>query len=541
MDYKQINKKLFNNFILALLIFNIYIGVDFYQQIFFDNLRIIPDIQFIFIIAVFSLFCSFLPNIPFILITLLLFSIELTEYINFAYFGDFISPNAIGLIIDELEEIITSGSSAFKYIYKIVIIPLLLFITMLIFLISIKHNRLFSKWALIPILIILSITPIKVIKNSNFSIFYPDQTMHSMRNGIYAFSGYFFKIFPQKFYNHKITHEYKKYEIEKISDPQDTNVILVIGESVNHEHMSIYGYKRKTNPELEKLIDEGIIFKKSISSSTSTKISLPLILNSIREPNNEIMLLSKGANLFKLAKENGFKTIYISAQESVLSRAIGANYIDEMIVFENKKELFEKHKDEALIKILEGIEKSDKNFIVLHQRNSHSPYEGNYSHRNEFKHFSEQVKDYKNYAINTYDNSILFNDFVLKNMIDYFKNSRPNFSFFFTSDHGEMLGENGLFGHVNFDINATKIPFLYYSNIKDNDFIESIPENITHYEMSLLIAKKLGFKIKNPNIGNKESFFIHGNNHNNVYEVLDYYEVMKNSNEVEYIYKQLKD
>jgi glucan phosphoethanolaminetransferase (alkaline phosphatase superfamily) len=362
--------------------------------------------------------------------------------------------------------------------------------------------------------------------------------MHVMRNGLYAFSGYFFKILPAQFSNHKPQNEYKKYEIQKISHPKNITIILVIGESVNYEHMSIYGYHRKTNVELEKLLDEGLIFRKAISSSTSTKISLPLILNSIREPNNEAMLLSKEANLFKLAKDNGFQTIYISAQESVLSRGIGSNYIDVMTVFENEKELFSNKKDEALIEILDRIKPTDKNFIILHQRNSHSPYEANYSHRKEFKIFDEAVKDHKSYVVNTYDNSIIFNDFLLKKMIDYFKAKWSPFNFFFTSDHGEMLGENELFGHLNFHINATKVPFLYYSDRDDKKFANAIGDNLTHYEICLLIAQKLGFEIINPNF--KEGlFFIQGNNHNNVYEILDYYEVIKNNNQVLYNYKKL--
>ena len=102
-----------------------------------------------------------------------------------------------------------------------------------------------------------------------------------------------------------------------------------------------------------------------------------------------------------------------------------------------------------------------------------------------------------------------------------------------------MLGEDGLFGHSIFHIGATKVPFLYYSDKKDEKFKKQIVENITHYEMSLLIAQKLGFKIINPNINDHETFFIHGNNHNNVYEVMDCYEITKNDDQASYHYKKL--
>lgn len=531
--------KYLNNFILSVLIFNLFIGVDFYQVILFDKLRIVADLGFIAIIFGFSIFCSIATNATLLIVVSLLFLIQLIEFLHFAYFGEFIPPNSIGLIFEEFSEIIESGVDSFNYIYPIILIPLTCFIIIFIFLKSIKDNRIKSKLAVIPILIILSITPIKVIRNLNFSIFYPDQTMHTMRNGIYSFSAYFFKLFPRELSSHKVENKYKKYKIEKISTPQNQNIILVIGESVNYEHMSLYGYSRETNPQLSQLINKGLIFKKGISSSTSTKISLPLILNSVREPNNETMLISKEANLFKLAKENGFKTIYISAQESVLSRSIGANYIDNMIVFENEKNLFQNKNDEALLEIIDKINLSEKNFIVMHQRNSHSPYESNYNHRgDEFKKFDQKKANHQNYIVNTYDNSIIFNDFFLKQIINYFSHKSQEFSFFFTSDHGEMLGENGLFGHTIFNIEATKVPFIYYSSKEDKDFTQAIGDNITHYEVSNLIACKLGYKISNPNF-QKGKFFIHGNNHNNVYEVLEYFEIIKNDNKVEYKYKKL--
>ena len=531
--------KYLNNLILLILIFNLFIGVDFYQAIFFDKVRLVPDLGFIAIIAGFSIFCAIATNMTLIIVVSLLFLIQLTEFLHLSYFGEFIPPNSIGLVFGELSEIIESGIASFNYIYPIILIPLACFIVIIIFLKLIKNNRITSRIAAIPILIILSITPIKVIKNSNFSIFYPDQTTHTMRNGIYSFSAYFFKLLPRELSNHKIENKYQKYEIEKISTPKNQNIILVIGESVNYEHMSLYGYSRDTNPQLSQLINKGLIFKKGISSSTSTKISLPLILNSVREPNNEAMLLSKEANLFRLAKENGFKTIYISAQESVLSRSIGSNYIDNMIVFENEKNLFQNKNDEALLEIIDKITLSEKNFIVFHQRNSHSPYENNYKHRGDkFKKFDQEKINHQNYIINTYDNSIVFNDFFLKKTIDYFNGKLKEFSFFFTSDHGEMLGENGLFGHTIFNIESTKVPFIYYSNKDDKEFTKNIEGNITHYEVSNLIAHKLGYRISNPNL-KKGEFFIHGNNHNNVYEVLEYFEVIKDGNKVEYKYKKL--
>jgi glucan phosphoethanolaminetransferase (alkaline phosphatase superfamily) len=529
------NYYLIFNLIIALLIFNLFIVTDFLQTIFFKKFILVPDGKFIALIAVFSICLSFAANKLFFTVLMSLFFIQMVEFCHLSYFGEFINPDSIGLIFSEVGEILHSGIANFLYIYKITILPVFSFIILLVSFYLFNNRRVVSNIAFIPIVIILSVVPIKVIKNPNFSIYYPDQTMHTMRNGIYAFSGYLFKLLPAKLLSSSTKVDYIPYQVKNISPALAKNIILVIGESVNYEHMSLFGYNRETNPKLKNWLDKGLIFRKSISSSTSTKISLPLILNAVREPNNLLMLNSKSANLFNIAKQAGFKTIFISAQESVLSRGVGASFIDNMIVYDKEKDLFDQYCDDALMKILAKIDLAEKNFIVLHQRNSHSPYQNNYKHRKEFAQFDNQVDDYHQFTNNTYDNSILYNDSLLSEMLEKFSNNKESFIFFFTSDHGEMLGENNLYGHVKFDIKATKIPFLFYSNIDNINF--SIEENITHYEISNLIAKSLGHEIINPN--NKGNiFYIHGNNHNNVYEVLDYYEIIKNHNKVTYKYKK---
>lgn len=533
---KKYLRSLSFNLLISFLVFNLFIITDFFQILFFAKFRLVADYQFILLIVFFSIFLSFSKDKFFYLILIFLFFIQLVEFCNLSYFGEFISPEAIGLILSETKEIASSGIANFSYIYKIILFPIFSFIILLVFFKLVGRRRFTHSFASIAVLIILAITPIKVLKNSNFSIYYPDQTMHTMRNGIYAFSGYFFKILPLELFGNTLRPLYSPYQIKKISEPFSKNIILVIGESVNYEHMSLFGYGRDTNPKLKNWINKGLIFRKSISSSTSTKISLPLILNSVREPNNLQMLETKNANLFKLAKEAGFKTIFISAQESVLSRGIGASFIDDMIVYEQKKSLFNQFHDDALLKILDNIKLGDNNFIVLHQRNSHSPYQNNYEHRKEFAYFTEKVSDYKQFINNTYDNSILYNDSLLNEMLENFTKITNSFTFFFTSDHGEMLGENNLYGHVKFNSEATRIPLLTYSNNYKINF--PIEENITHYEFSELIAKSLGYQIINPNLRDN-IFYIHGNNHNNVYEVLDCYQVKKNNNEVEYQYKRL--
>lgn len=83
----------------------------------------------------------------------------------------------------------------------------------------------------------------------------------------------------------------------------------------------------------------------------------------------------------------------------------------------------------------------------------------------------------------------------------------------FVPDHGEALGENGKWGYAILDFNVAKIPFYASLYNGDDSVYLDILENLhhpTHYEIAHLIANLLGVKIHNPNIKDKNIFYING-------------------------------
>ena len=93
-------------------------------------------------------------------------------------------------------------------------------------------------------------------------------------------------------------------------------------------------------------------------------------------------------------------------------------------------------------------------FVILHQIGSHG---ANYSQRypKEFERFkptcktSNILKCKEEYLINTYDNTILYSDYINAEIVNFLNSKAKDFSvgMIYFSDHGESLGEEGLFFH----------------------------------------------------------------------------------------------
>ncbi|PID27686.1 MAG: hypothetical protein CSB55_07820 [Candidatus Cloacimonadota bacterium] len=273
---------------------------------------------------------------------------------------------------------------------------------------------------------------------------------------------------------------------EKVSGTEN-NIIFVLGESLRYDRLSLFGYNKETTPKLDSLANTGNIdFKAIYSGGTMTKTSSAVILNRIQYPGME-QIVNKGNNLFKLAKDNGYNTAFISAQSgksmSILESLIGMKNVDFYI----HRDKFDKSNslstgcDEDIFPYLESIDLNKKNFIVIQQRGSHSPYD---KYTEKFNLFNDK-----------YDNTVLYTDYFLSRVYRYIeKNSKLPAYFIFASDHGELLGEKGKNGHGWFEKEVYKIPMVSASfNTDKNIDIKSIE---SHFELSNYLTELLGYESK---------------------------------------------
>ena len=77
--------------------------------------------------------------------------------------------------------------------------------------------------------------------------------MVSIYNSMNAFSACIFNRMLHSFGQNTKLVEYKPYTAKKISTPENVNIVVIVGESINPKRMSLYGHSRNTTPYLNVL------------------------------------------------------------------------------------------------------------------------------------------------------------------------------------------------------------------------------------------------------------------------------------------------
>lgn len=216
----------------------------------------------------------------------------------------------------------------------------------------------------------------------------------------------------------------------------------------------------------------GVVFFNAVSScGTSTAVSLPCMFSDSTRKEY------KGSEF----KENALD---ILQKVGVSVAWFGNNYGGCQDVCDrlSQVKMYEEDYDGALLPdIQKAIDKamneSKSSVIVFHLQGSHGPtYYKRYP--SEFAAFkptcdtNELQKCTQEQLINTYDNTILYSDYVISELIKMLQSqSGVQASLLYVSDHGESLGENGIYLHAMPYFIAPKeqthIPMLFYSNDKN--------------------------------------------------------------------------
>lgn len=288
--------------------------------------------------------------------------------------------------------------------------------------------------------------------------------------------------------------DYQKTIPLLLDEDLPTRVVIIMGESFSRDHSSLYGYTKQTNPHLMKLINKGDLFAYSdvVSPAISTIESFRKMMSSYSFDSTgkwyESIFLSD------ILKSAGYKTYWISNQSKSGLYDNGVTCFSEIFddiffvgnkpFIQNKKYQDEGLLDEVLIETIdEKLCKDEKQFYFIHLIGSHIDYKKRYSTR--FSKFS--IDDYSDpdfennqkEKIAAYDNSILYNDSVVNEIINRFKDEVS--IVFYLSDHGQDIyySSKDYAGHAKQSEksiwSAARIPFLIYVSPA---FKEKYPETL---------------------------------------------------------------
>ncbi|MBA4359823.1 phosphoethanolamine transferase CptA [Pseudomonas mandelii] len=260
---------------------------------------------------------------------------------------------------------------------------------------------------------------------------------------------------------------------------QPATLVLVIGESTNRQRMSLYGYPRETTPELDKLKDQMAVFDNVITPRPYTIEALQQVLTFADEENPDLYLSTP--SLVSMMKQAGYKTFWITNQQTMTKRntmlTTFSEQADEQVYLNNNRNQNAAQYDGDVIAPFNKAlaDAAPRKLIVVHLLGTHMSYQ--YRYPPTFNKFTDRkgvpdgVRDDQVPTYNSYDNAVLYNDFVVSSLIKDYAKSDPNGFLMYLSDHGEDVFDS--VGHSTLGRNEAKptapmytIPFMAWASPK---------------------------------------------------------------------------
>lgn len=275
-----------------------------------------------------------------------------------------------------------------------------------------------------------------------------------------------------------------QYKIDSDSS-EDLNIILIIGESARGDHFSLSGYERDTNPLLKK--EKNLLYFNDVTACYPlTRTAVPCMITRATRDNRDASITE--TSFISIFKKLGFYTTWLGMQGTYT--AIDAPYFDlakesnQSLLLGTDVELFSSI-DSSLFPFVDKFyqeHQDGKNLLILHTYGSHFHYEERYT--DEFRKFTPTCRKKKFLSdmshcsieerINSYDNSILYTDYFIKNIIDKVRDKKS--LVIYTSDHGESLGEGKRFLHGTHNADEqVAVNMVFWFSEK---YIESYPNQI---------------------------------------------------------------
>ncbi|HBU6055358.1 TPA: phosphoethanolamine transferase [Escherichia coli] len=267
---------------------------------------------------------------------------------------------------------------------------------------------------------------------------------------------------------------------------RDTGIdtyVLIVGESVRVDNMSLYGYTRSTTPQVEAQRKQIKLFNQAISGAPYTALSVPLSLTADSVLSHDIH--NYPDNIINMANQAGFQTFWLSSQSAFRQNGTAVTSIAmramETVYVRGFDELLLPHLSQALQQNTQ-----QKKLIVLHLNGSHEPACSAYLQ-------SSAVFQPQDDQDACYDNSIHYTDSLLGQVFELLKDRRASVMYF--ADHGlerDPTKKNVYFhGGREASQQAYHVPmFIWYSPVLGDGVDRTTENNIfsTAYNNYLINA-----------------------------------------------------
>ena len=411
----------------------------------------------VFLLALFNLVLS-LFAFKYVLkpvLIIVLFCAAAVNYFTHSY-GVIINSSMIRNVFEtdprEAGELMTLD--LFYYLFLLGLVP-----SILIYLVKVEYKPLLKEASLRILIILASVSAIALtvgLQYKTFSLVYRNnREIRYFVNPTYPF--YALYKYISKLEN-PADRELVDIGADALRDASRADkkklVILVVGETARAQNFELNDYHRDTNPRLKNA--DIFNFSNTYSCGTDTAESIPCIFSRLGHDDVGRSNPARYKNLLDVLARTGVHVLWRDNNS-------GCKGVCKRVKTENMTTLDipglcndDGCYDEVLLYNLQQYvdQTDDDTLIVLHQDGSHGPaYFKRYPES--FRVFTPectkaQVQDCPQQdIINSYDNTILYTDYFLSKVIDFLKqnSSSRDTAMIYFSDHGESLGENGIYLH----------------------------------------------------------------------------------------------
>lgn len=327
----------------------------------------------------------------------------------------------------------------------------------------------------------------------------PEDGLKEVKNGKGGTTERGLHVMPEKILENFYHYGLNQYRLKKLFDARkaapapeaaygggDETVVFILTDALRPDHMQINGYGRETTPNM---VSEGFIsFADMYACETSTTRSVPCLMTraSRKDPMTAYLLEPSVLSMFKAA---GFDTAWISSQGAISTADTGPSVVAsdaDYTFFNDGVNKISKHiYDSDLLPELDKFlsRPNPKKAVVLHLNGSHWDYHTRYSP--ERKKWSPECTGWVydctlEEVVNAYDNTVAATDEFTAAVVERLKDK--NALIFFSSDHGQFLGEHGrrIHSHELLEFKEVSVvPFAVWlsGSMKKNPVFAALEKN----------------------------------------------------------------
>ena len=253
--------------------------------------------------------------------------------------------------------------------------------------------------------------------------------------------------------------------------------VVVVGETARAANWGLNGYARQTTPELAAFAGPGLLlnFGDVTACGTNTETSLPCMFSAVGRRDYDEQRIRGSESLLHVLDRAGYPVQWIDNQSGCKGVCDGLvqqriDPVADAALCDGERCL-----DEVLLQRLEGAARDARGHLVLvlHMMGNHGPayhkrYPATFGRFGPACGTAELRRCSREEIVNAYDNALMYTDHVLARAVKFLATQadRRDTGLIYLSDHGESLGENGLYLHgVPYAIappQQSRVPMLWW-------------------------------------------------------------------------------